>query len=350
MSRTIRGKRMKTLSTGTIRTCITICWSDCATRERSFTALCRSAWSAPFAIDSSRVRCTTISPIMCISRSSRSASTRTVCALCFGAAAGASAGAAVGSTAAGAVAAAGAAVATPPASYRAASQRPMPSWPRRSPAIASVSADVASHSRISADSISPASITAGSGSHCSSSPCSSALRTARKPRTPGMSTSSASVSVTAATYRPARSTAATISAGGPATVAAANSSPGAAAPPASRRCSCATTSPGSDTSAPVSSISSTRLESVSRQPKSVSRASRPSPSERLFMPSITFSISCVSDAIREKPIVALIPFRVCATRKMSLIVSTSRGSCSIRTSERLSVCRCSRPSARNIGR
>ena len=51
-----------------------------------------------------------------------------------------------------------------------------------------------------------------------------------------------------------------------------------------------------------------------------------------------------------KPIVALMPFSECAIRKISSTVSGSSGCSSIRTTARLSSCRCSRPSARNIGR
>ena len=52
----------------------------------------------------------------------------------------------------------------------------------------------------------------------------------------------------------------------------------------------------------------------------------------------------------EKPIVALMPFSECAIRKISSTVAGSSGFSSILTTARLSSCRCSRPSARNIGR
>src|SRR5919199_1000882 len=51
-----------------------------------------------------------------------------------------------------------------------------------------------------------------------------------------------------------------------------------------------------------------------------------------------------------KPIVALMPFIECAMRKISSTVSRSSGCSSIRTTARLSSCRCSRDSARNIVR
>src|SRR3954452_8815944 len=51
-----------------------------------------------------------------------------------------------------------------------------------------------------------------------------------------------------------------------------------------------------------------------------------------------------------KPMVALIPFMECAIRKISSTVSWSSGCSSIRTTARLSSWRCSRPSARNMGR
>src|SRR3954452_2152156 len=51
-----------------------------------------------------------------------------------------------------------------------------------------------------------------------------------------------------------------------------------------------------------------------------------------------------------KPIVALMPFIECAMRKISSTVSGSSGCSSMRTTARLSSWRCSRPSARNMGR
>ena len=64
----------------------------------------------------------------------------------------------------------------------------------------------------------------------------------------------------------------------------------------------------------------------------------------------TSSISCVSAAMPAKPIVALIPFIECAMRKISSTVSRSSGRSSIRTTARFSSWRCSRASARNMGR
>ena len=58
-------------------------------------------------------------------------------------------------------------------------------------------------------------------------------------------------------------------------------------------------------------------------------AARSSPPLRWRNSSKTFSISCVSAAMRAKPIVALIPFRECAMRKISSTVSGSSGVSSI---------------------
>ena len=74
---------MNTLSTGTMRTCMTWAVSAWATRESSATACCRPTTPDWLASCSRRVRVTTSSPIWCISRSSRSASTRTVWAFFF---------------------------------------------------------------------------------------------------------------------------------------------------------------------------------------------------------------------------------------------------------------------------
>ena len=51
-----------------------------------------------------------------------------------------------------------------------------------------------------------------------------------------------------------------------------------------------------------------------------------------------------------KPIVALMPFMEWAMRKISSTVSRSSGVSSMRTTARLSSWRCSRASARNMGR
>ena len=51
-----------------------------------------------------------------------------------------------------------------------------------------------------------------------------------------------------------------------------------------------------------------------------------------------------------KPMVALMPFSEWAMRKISSTVAPSSGCSSMRTTARLSSWRCSRHSARNIGR
>ena len=64
----------------------------------------------------------------------------------------------------------------------------------------------------------------------------------------------------------------------------------------------------------------------------------------------TFSISCVRFCIRLYPMVPAIPFRECAARNISLIVSMFSGSCS---SSRICVfrfCKCSFVSSRKISR
>ena len=107
---------------------------------------------------------------------------------------------------------------------------------------------------------------------------------------------------------------------------------------------------GSISSSPVSSIASTAADSASRHSSSTSIASRGRPPLRWRSSSKTSSISCVSAAMPAKPIVALMPFSECAIRKISSTVSWSSGRSSMRTTARLSSWRCSRPSARNIGR
>jgi hypothetical protein len=79
-------------------------------------------------------------------------------------------------------------------------------------------------------------------------------------------------------------------------------------------------------------------------------ASRGRPPRRWRRSSSTFSISWVSFATPAKPIVALIPLKECAMRKISSTVSRSSGFSSMETIARLSSWRCSRASARNIGR
>ena len=70
-------------------------------------------------------------------------------------------------------------------------------------------------------------------------------------------------------------------------------------------------------SSPVSSIDSTAAESASRHWNSTSIATRESPLVRWRSNSNTSSISCVSAAMLAKPIVALMPLRLCAIRKIS---------------------------------
>ena len=77
-SRTRRGKRRNTASTGIIRTCMTIACRACEVRVRFCIACERPGTSASAASASTAVRCRTSSPMKCISWSSRSASTRTV--------------------------------------------------------------------------------------------------------------------------------------------------------------------------------------------------------------------------------------------------------------------------------
>ncbi len=79
-SRTSRGKRRKTASTGIMRTCMTIACRACEQRVRSAMACERPGTSAWAARTSTWVRWTTSSPMRCISWSRRSASTRTVAA------------------------------------------------------------------------------------------------------------------------------------------------------------------------------------------------------------------------------------------------------------------------------
>ena len=107
---------------------------------------------------------------------------------------------------------------------------------------------------------------------------------------------------------------------------------------------------GSICSSPLSSIESTAAERASRHSSRTSIASRGRPPLRWRRSSKTSSISCVSAAMPAKPIVALMPFSECAIRKISSTVSWSSGRSSMRTTARLSSWRCSRPSARNIGR
>ena len=77
-SRTRRGKRRNTASTGIIRTCMTIAWRACEVRVRFCIACERPGTSAWVASASTCVRFSTSSAMQCISWSSRSASTRTV--------------------------------------------------------------------------------------------------------------------------------------------------------------------------------------------------------------------------------------------------------------------------------
>ena len=77
-SRTRRGKRRNTASTGIMRTCMTIAWRAWEVRVRFCIACERPGTSASAASASTWVRCRTSSPMKCISWSSRSASTRTV--------------------------------------------------------------------------------------------------------------------------------------------------------------------------------------------------------------------------------------------------------------------------------
>ena len=79
-SRTSRGKRRKTASTGIMRTCMTIACRACEQRVRSCMACERPGTSAWAARTSTWVRWTTSSPMRCMSWSRRSASTRTVAA------------------------------------------------------------------------------------------------------------------------------------------------------------------------------------------------------------------------------------------------------------------------------
>ena len=89
-------------------------------------------------------------------------------------------------------------------------------------------------------------------------------------------------------------------------------------------------------SSPVSSIDSTAADSASRHWKRTSIAIRSSPPWRWRRSSNTSSISCVSAAMPAKPIVALMPFRECAIRKISSTTFWSSGVSSIWTTARLS--------------
>ena len=103
-------------------------------------------------------------------------------------------------------------------------------------------------------------------------------------------------------------------------------------------------------SAPVVSIDSMAASRASRHSSSTSMASCGSGVVRWRRSSKASSISWVRAAMSLNPIVALMPFMECAIRKISSTVSRSPGFSSIRTTARFSSCRCSRHSARNMGR
>ena len=151
-------------------------------------------------------------------------------------------------------------------------------------------------------------------------------------RTDGIATSVASAALTRTTRAPERS-ASTTAAGGPLGLGGA----GWCSPRRrTRRSRRATSGAGSMCSAPSRSMLATAAESASRHSKTTSTASGLSPPLRWRSSSKTSSMVWVSAAMPAKPIVALIPFRECAMRKISLTVSASVGSASIRTTARLS--------------
>ncbi len=252
--------------------------------------------------------------------------------------------------AAGAAFFAGAGAGASPGTWRVAVTVAMPSSSTlKSPVNVSGSSLVATYATIgSSAEISPASIVSTAGWSSTISPCSSSLRLARNARTPGMSTAGSRSSCTRRSTRPWASTAPVTSASGPMTGAAAAAV--SAFAPVRIATRVAISSAGSVCSEPSASISSVIDSSMSRQPKSAFWDEPSIASERPRRSSITLSISCARAAIRAKPIVALMPFIEWAMRKISLTVSPSDGSCSMRTSARFRFWRCSRASARNIGR
>ena len=111
----------------------------------------------------------------------------------------------------------------------------------------------------------------------------------------------------------------------------------------SRRC---ITAEASTSSVSPPSTRSTISCSVSRQAKSASVIAGVTGAPSSRMAARTSSMRWVSRAMASKPIVALIPLRECATRKMTVSGSESPGSRSRSRREAFSACRLSRLSSR----
>ena len=265
----------------------------------------------------------------CMSESSRSASTRTV--------ARRGRAAASGSRGRGGAACSGACGSPTPRSATSATARSAVSSAARS----GLPASHASIARPSKDSTVPSSGTEPTSSAPVTSP---STPSAMNARTAGIETSSASVTCTLVSGRPlARASSASA-------VVPRRAASWAAVRGRTRPRRRAIRASGSSRSMPSVAIAATAPDSASRQASRVSTASRASGPVRWRSSSKTSSMACVSAAIFSKPIVALMPFMECAIRKICSTVSRSSGTSSTRTTARLSDCRCSSVSARNIGR
>ena len=307
-SRTRRGKRRKTASTGIIRTCMTIAWRACDVRVRFCIACERPGTSASAASASTWVRCRTSSPMKCMSWSSRSASTRTVeePLLCFAFGAASCLGASsCGTSPVSTAASLTASVTSTWSTSDTELTTPASSESARSETI---------HTSISRPS--KVSTSSGVGVQARVSPSSASAARTMYARTDGIWTSSVSVALICTTRRPsaisARSTGASA-----ASLASSTSTSRSRMRPFRR----VIRDLGSISSSPLSSIASTAADSASRHSSRTSIASRGRPPLRWRSSSKTSSISCVRAAMPAKPIVALMPFSECAIRKISSTVS-----------------------------
>ncbi len=268
----------------------------------------------------------------CMSWSSRSASTRTVEELFAGAL-----GFAAGASGAGASSASAAAEASLTSTWATSDTDPATAASSASARSEIIQASISLPAKVSTSS--------GVGLQASVSPHSARAARTMYARTAGSWTSSDSVALMRTTRRPSaiamRSAARTLGAG---------SAGSEASRSRIRPLRRAISGSGSISSAPSASIASTAADSASRHSSRTPIASRERPPLRWRRSSKTSSISWVSAAMPAKPIVALMPFSECAMRKISSTVSWSSGCSSMRTTARLSSWRCSRPSARNIGR